>query len=439
MKKLFLLLLTLLISQKNLTCSLYSYQDSGFELLDQIFGDSQHEEIDIENKQYHGIYENWFVNNFDKQIALNDNIHPAILNKILKFYLNKYIDNSYKETLGDLGKTVFSKDIISATDSKKPINFFEYKSIFECNNNIGSLDLNRCNKNSKFHCIGDIHSRYTQTLQEIIAWLIFKEILGHNLKLKDDCFLIFQGDYTDRGKQGLSVIAAIILLHLFNPGRVFIIKGNHETLEFLYNQQKDPESVMVEALKLTNYDEDNANLILNHLEIIYLTLPDYITVKNPKAKNKNLLICHGDEKSAWNDVYPEKYFDLLDDNDRASIPSPRGCDFIIRNAKFVIDELSKSGYSAIAKSHDHTVSKDPDRKICKWGIIKETENETIKYSTPSIGAINIGIPKKFPVIVNIAGPIGPMIKYFPTIVEFTPRQASKSGWKINAINCATRN
>jgi len=48
-------------------------------------------------------------------------------------------------------------------------------------------------------------------------------------KIKDkNAYLIFLGDYTDRGLAGIEVIITILRLMLENPNNVFLVRGNHE-------------------------------------------------------------------------------------------------------------------------------------------------------------------------------------------------------------------
>ena len=39
----------------------------------------------------------------------------------------------------------------------------------------------------------------------------------------------FLGDYTDRGDFNLQVLSSVLLLSAKNPGKVFLLRGNHES------------------------------------------------------------------------------------------------------------------------------------------------------------------------------------------------------------------
>jgi hypothetical protein len=47
---------------------------------------------------------------------------------------------------------------------------------------------------------------------------------------KPDTYLLFLGDYTDRGYYGTEVLYTLLRLRLENPDRVFLLRGNHEDI-----------------------------------------------------------------------------------------------------------------------------------------------------------------------------------------------------------------
>lgn len=53
-------------------------------------------------------------------------------------------------------------------------------------------------------------------------------VIGEDFKLKPKCYLVFLGDYTDRGAYGLEVIYTVLRLLEANPKQVRAIRGNHE-------------------------------------------------------------------------------------------------------------------------------------------------------------------------------------------------------------------
>ncbi|MCE5294771.1 MAG: metallophosphoesterase [Chlamydiales bacterium] len=67
---------------------------------------------------------------------------------------------------------------------------------------------------------GDIHS--------IIASLTPYMKGDTGFKLQDDLYLMFLGDYTDKGLYGLECLYLLMRLKIDNPERVYLVRGNHE-------------------------------------------------------------------------------------------------------------------------------------------------------------------------------------------------------------------
>lgn len=72
-----------------------------------------------------------------------------------------------------------------------------------------------------FH--GDIHS-----LLAMLDWLQEREWIDGFHITNPDLYLVFLGDYTDRGNYGLEVVYSLLRLKLANPLRTFLVRGNHE-------------------------------------------------------------------------------------------------------------------------------------------------------------------------------------------------------------------
>jgi calcineurin-like phosphoesterase family protein len=76
---------------------------------------------------------------------------------------------------------------------------------------------------------GDLHGGFFELLS-FIKDLKDEKHIDDNFAIKDPSFyMLFLGDYTDRGIYGLEVVHTILRLKLINPNNVFIVRGNHET------------------------------------------------------------------------------------------------------------------------------------------------------------------------------------------------------------------
>ncbi len=72
---------------------------------------------------------------------------------------------------------------------------------------------------------GDVHS-----LLANVRWLNEKKYLEGFKIVRPDFYMIFLGDYTDRGSYGIEVLYTLFRLKTENPDRVFLSRGNHEEL-----------------------------------------------------------------------------------------------------------------------------------------------------------------------------------------------------------------
>lgn len=70
---------------------------------------------------------------------------------------------------------------------------------------------------------GDFHSFMTYILQ-----LKNMGLINNDLSLKKNVYLIFLGDYVDRGLYGAEVMALMMSLYIKNPEQVIPVRGNHE-------------------------------------------------------------------------------------------------------------------------------------------------------------------------------------------------------------------
>jgi hypothetical protein len=75
---------------------------------------------------------------------------------------------------------------------------------------------------------GDIHS-----LLAVLGRLQERGLMD-GFRITDPAFQIaFLGDYTDRGVYGVEVIYTLLRLHRANPGRVHLVRGNHEDISLV--------------------------------------------------------------------------------------------------------------------------------------------------------------------------------------------------------------
>ncbi|MGZ8919833.1 MAG: metallophosphoesterase, partial [Limisphaerales bacterium] len=81
-----------------------------------------------------------------------------------------------------------------------------------------------------FH--GDFHGD-VQSFIAALEWLNEQKYLKGFRIVRDDFYMVFLGDYTDRGMFGIEVLYTLMQLKLANPDRVFMARGNHEDISLM--------------------------------------------------------------------------------------------------------------------------------------------------------------------------------------------------------------
>ena len=106
-----------------------------------------------------------------------------------------------------------------------------------------------------FH--GDLHGD-VHALNNFLHYLQEKGYLDKNFTIiRDDFYMVFLGDYTDRGYYGAEVWYTILRLKLANKERVILVRGNHEDkkLNAKYGFNNELKAKFAESGKKTNYQE----------------------------------------------------------------------------------------------------------------------------------------------------------------------------------------
>jgi len=161
------------------------------------------------------------------------------------------------------------------------------------------------NPDSQIAIHADIHGDISSTLR-YLEDLADKNYLNKNnpFKIKQDNFyLAFLGDYVDRGKYGVEVLYVIMRLVIENPGKIILLRGNHEN--YLANKQE--EGVGKEFESKFWYAEQEWINIVNQ---IYACMP-VVAYINVKDTPNYALLCHAGLEPRFN---PHPLFLHKDEN-----------------------------------------------------------------------------------------------------------------------------
>lgn len=147
---------------------------------------------------------------------------------------------------------------------------------------------------------GDVHSllAYIKSLQD-------KNYLKKNsFKIKDPNFyMIFLGDYTDRGNYGAEVVYTIMRLKIANPQKVFLVRGNHEDIQLNLDY-----GFAQEIFEKFDLDANKLTASLNAITRIYDFMPVaiYLGTKSEDNSYDFIQSCHGGMEIGFN---PKKLFE----------------------------------------------------------------------------------------------------------------------------------
>jgi hypothetical protein len=79
---------------------------------------------------------------------------------------------------------------------------------------------------------GDLHGDIRSLIGRI-AWLNTNGFMDGFKLVRTNCYMVFLGDYTDRGSYGVEVLYTVLRLKLANPERVILVRGNHEDVTLI--------------------------------------------------------------------------------------------------------------------------------------------------------------------------------------------------------------
>lgn len=165
---------------------------------------------------------------------------------------------------------------------------------------------------SKIITFGDIHGDY-KALTSFINELVQTGYLDDSLKLiKDDVYLVFLGDYVNRGDNSINVMHTLCRLSLANPDHVILLRGNHEyaaVAQYLYkrfneNKQNIVSSFLYAKTTLLHELEERFGAAYRYPDLLawfdYLPLAVYMGVSDANGSVQYVKFCHAGLERGYN-------------------------------------------------------------------------------------------------------------------------------------------
>jgi len=157
--------------------------------------------------------------------------------------------------------------------------------------------------NSQVCFIGDIHGSI-HSLLRILCYLSGSGKLNNDFSIKEDNFyIVFNGDFTDRGRYGCEVWYAILRLKLANPDKVFLVRGNHEDCDINKQTHIGAFDKEVEVKLGKNY--------FHYFQRVYELLPMAVYLE---CNNNTIQCCHGGIETGYDPrlfLKSKKQFDAI--------------------------------------------------------------------------------------------------------------------------------
>lgn len=153
------------------------------------------------------------------------------------------------------------------------------KDIFETENRL--IELKTKSTTEEVLIVGDIHGNL-ESLKELLKMI----------KKRMPKYVIFLGDYVDRGPHQLECLIVVMVLKILEPDRYIVLRGNHETLEMnmqygffekFYHKYFEEQETDDYGLYHSYHDENNFTDILS----VYLVIPICAMI------NSSFLCLHG--------------------------------------------------------------------------------------------------------------------------------------------------
>jgi diadenosine tetraphosphatase ApaH/serine/threonine PP2A family protein phosphatase len=197
--------------------------------------------------------------------------------------------------------------------------------------------------------IGDLHGDL-----DSLTYILNNSGFTEKMTQSEDAFLIFLGDYGDRGRRPAEVYYLVLKLKLAFPRQVVLLRGNHEGPEDLMAYPHDlPLSFQARFKENWTLAYSKVRELFSYLYNAVIVDGRYLMVHGGLSPE----ITSAQDLATANKTHPEKDFleDLLwsDPNDRIQgfSPSPRGAGKLF-GEKVTEKVLKKLGAKILIRGHE---------------------------------------------------------------------------------------
>jgi len=162
-------------------------------------------------------------------------------------------------------------------------------------------EMIKSNSKSDVVVIGDIHGKI-HSLLRILENLKSRKFLQDDFTISNpDNYIIFLGDYADRGIYGVEVWYTIMRLKIANPDNVILLRGNHERYKLAYNLGFLKEIIQKYGQQLVEENVNtNTGLFMSIVKLFY-KLPHALYLGRYNNNNADfILFCHGGFELGFN-------------------------------------------------------------------------------------------------------------------------------------------
>lgn len=246
------------------------------------------EEKEEERKERYESFDSWYTacKQLPANITKKNGSDTTLTWSELKQAVDKFIITMQKDSMSDATQWIENNE----STRKKLTELYKAQEPIHCPF-VQKLNL-PADSIVSFHgdMHGDIHSllAYIKSLQKD-GYLDSKDAFKITNK---KFYMVFLGDYTDRGNYGSEVLYTIMRLKIANPDQVFLVRGNHEdtNLTMQYGFYNEFERKFKQAIDGTSGLSEKLDPAFNYVSHMYDFLPAALYLG---TGNDYIQCCHG--------------------------------------------------------------------------------------------------------------------------------------------------